>query len=103
MVLNLIEDTLPTVDALFCRDCLLHLSFKDISAVLKNFKKSQCQFLITSNYPTVQTNTDILTGEDRVINLCLPPFNFPAPLQVIDDSGDDSHGRVMGVWRRDQL
>src|ERR1700754_5083326 len=32
--LNLIEDKLPKVDLVFCRDCLVHFSFEDIFSAL---------------------------------------------------------------------
>lgn len=102
-LLNIITDPLPAADVFFCRDCLLHLSFKDIAGVFDNFRKSPCRHLITSNYPAVKLNVDILTGEVRPLNLCLPPFNLPPPIQTMDDSGNEGLNRLMGVWRRDQV
>ena len=40
-VLNLVNDTLPTVDMVLCRDCLVHLSYENIHLALQNIKKSK--------------------------------------------------------------
>ncbi|MET0213205.1 MAG: class I SAM-dependent methyltransferase, partial [Vicinamibacterales bacterium] len=37
---DIAQDTLPKADLIICRDCWVHLSFRDIAAVLENFRRS---------------------------------------------------------------
>ncbi|MDT5244813.1 MAG: hypothetical protein QOD36_2189 [Mycobacterium sp.] len=103
MLLDVAQDPLPPADALFCRDLFLHLSFADIERVRRNFIRSDCKYLITSTYPNIKVNFDILTGEVRPMNLLLPPYNWPEPFRLINDNADELMDRQMGVWRRDQF
>jgi 2-polyprenyl-3-methyl-5-hydroxy-6-metoxy-1,4-benzoquinol methylase len=74
--LNLIKDKLPKVDLIFCRDCLVHLSFADIGLALENVCNSQSEYFLTTTFVDRKDNRDILTGRWRAINLELAPF-FP--------------------------
>jgi hypothetical protein len=103
LVLNLMTDPLPPADALFCRDCLLHLSFVDIATVLRNFRQSRCKYFIISTYPGVRRNLDIVTGEAWPIDMCLAPFNFPPPIKLLNDTVEGSMPRQMGVWTPNQI
>ncbi len=99
---NIIDDELPEVDLIFCRDCLVHFSFEDIQKTLSNFKKSGSRYLLTTTYIHRGVNFDIRTGGWRAINLEKPPFNFPKPIKVIsEDNLDDFgmyHDKCMGLW-----
>ena len=44
-------------------------------------------------------NIDIHTGDFRRINLLLPPFNFPGPLETLPDSD----GKTMVLFTREQV
>lgn len=101
--LDLTRDTLPSADALFCRDLFLHLSYADIERVKHTFLSSDCTYLITSTYPEVEVHVDILTGEVRPANLVRAPFNWPEPIELLIDDADEHMTRRMGVWRRDQF
>jgi hypothetical protein len=84
--LNLTSDALPECDVILVRDCLVHLSYKDIYAALKNIKSSNCKYLLTTTFTdTKRTNYDILTGDWRPINLTKKPFNFSEPVLVINE------------------
>ncbi|MCF1750316.1 class I SAM-dependent methyltransferase [Mariniradius sediminis] len=99
---NIIEDDLPKVDLIFCRDCLVHFSFEDIQKALANFKKSGSKYLLTTTYIHRGVNFDIRTGGWRAINLQKAPFNLPKPMKVIwEDNLDDFgmyHDKCMGLW-----
>jgi SAM-dependent methyltransferase len=100
--LDLATDPLPEVDLIFCRDCLVHLSFKDAIAVIKNFKKSNSTYLLTTSYPGIPENKDIVTGDWRAIDLQLPPYNFPDMLEVIDEKTTerkDYPQKSLGLWK----
>jgi hypothetical protein len=93
---------LPQVDLILCRDCLVHLSLKDISAALRNFKESNSTYLLTTNFSGLSKNTDIQTGEWRQLNLLQSPFNFPDPLELVDEkrtlSQGDPANKYLGLW-----
>jgi len=100
--LDLATDALPQVDLIFCRDCLVHLSFKDAIAVIKNFKKSNSKYLLTTTYPGILENKDIVTGDWRAIDLNLPPYNFPDMLEIIDEETTerkDYPQKSLGLWK----
>jgi hypothetical protein len=88
VTLNLITDKFPKSDLMICRDCLFHLSYEDIQSVLINFVNSETTYLLTTTHKNKYNfkNTNIKTGDFRVIDLFSPPFNFPTkPLARIDD------------------
>jgi hypothetical protein len=101
--LNLLTGPLPRVDAIFCRDCLVHLSFADIERALTNIVHSGSTYLITTTFPDRSANVDIPTGRWRVLNLQAPPFNFPPPLRLLVEQCTEGDGKYrdksLGVWR----
>ena len=46
---------------------------------------------------------DIPTGAGRELNLELEPFNFPPPLDAIDDWVTGYRPRKMALWSREQI
>lgn len=103
--LNLAEDRLPKVDLIFSRDCLVHLSFDDALRIIKNFKESGSEYLLTTTFVSRESNND-LVGKDsfwRPLNMQLPPFNFPAPLRLIDEKCSEEGGlfadKSLAFWR----
>jgi hypothetical protein len=104
MVLDLTRDPLPRADALFCRDCHIHLSFTDVHATLETFRRSECAYLIASTYPSLCRNVDIVTGESRALNLQRAPFELPEPIAWLPDATEgNAIERRMGVWRGEQI
>jgi hypothetical protein len=101
--LNLIEDNLPKVDLVFCRDCLVHLSFADISLALDNIRKSESEYLLTTTFTGRKDNGDITTGQWRILNLQMPPFDLPKPQKVIlegcSEEGDTYKDKALGLWK----
>ena len=90
--LDLTKTALPEVDALFCRDCLFHLSYQDIASVLKNFLSSKITYLITTSHaapsgPRIQ-NSNITTGDMRLLDLFSEPFSLPQNC-VLESISDD--------------
>lgn len=101
--LDITADALPDVDLWLCRDCLIHLSFDLIDHALANFERSSVRYLLVSNYPEVTENYDIPTGHVRMLNMNLPPFDFPAPLKTIADPAPDFPSKELALWDRAQL
>lgn len=90
----------PTADAMLCRDCLFHFSYTDINIFLHNFMASTIEYIIiTSHINNGFLNSDIKTGQWRMIDLMLPPFSFPYPLESIQD-GDK---KQLCLWSKSQI
>lgn len=101
--LDIVNDTLPKAHLWLCRDCLFHLSHADIRSVIKNFLKSDIDYLLTSTHPKCEKNVDIPTGSFRLLNLQLPPFSFGKPLEVMDDWIEGFPVRQLALWDRESL
>lgn len=100
--LDLTRDPLPRTDAILCRDCLIHFSYRFIERALDNFRKSGARYLLTTTYSGLPANHDILSGQWRPIDLELPPFALPPPVHRIVEKEYDEWGlrlrRSLGVW-----
>ena len=106
MIIDITKDELPEVDMVFCRDCLVHLSFDNIISVIRNFKKSGSTYLLTTTFPNIKKNKNIITGDWRPINLEQSPFNFPKPLDLINEhywEDNKKTGKSIGLWRLEDI
>jgi hypothetical protein len=100
-----------TYDAIFCRDLLVHLSTKQIAAVLNNFKASKSTFLITTHFSDnrkYKNLSRISIGVGwRAINFRLSPFHFPTPLLELNEGCTEGNGdfrdKSLAVWRLSEL
>jgi hypothetical protein len=100
-VADVINDPLPSGDALLCRDAMIHLSLADIGRALSNIRRSGAKYLLATSHETISVNTDITTGEWRSVNLMLAPFNLPVPLTRIIENPQT--GKILGVWSLAEL
>lgn len=102
-VIDLIEGPLPKADLVFCRDCLVHLSNDHIARALANVRASGATWLLTTTFPGVEVNADIVTGEWRQIDLVKAPFRLPPPDRLIVEGAEDEKGqgigKSLGLWR----
>ena len=76
---NIITDEFPNYDLMICRDLLFHFSYKNIFLFFNNFISSKIKYLLTTsnlNENKNFTNTDIVTGDYRLLDLFSEPFNF---------------------------
>lgn len=105
MHIDLTLDDYPESELMLCRDCLFHLSFSDIKAVLNKFLLSKIKYLLTTSHENDGgfKNKDILSGDFRRIDLLSAPFNLPAPLYSIEDWMKPEHPRKMLLWSREQI
>ncbi len=102
--MDITRDALPAgVDLWFCRDALFHLSDRDIRRALQRFLESDARFLMTSVHTACTKNTDILTGDFRLLNLLRPPWNLPEPEEWVRDCVPGFPERSMGLWPRAAL
>lgn len=100
--LDLLKSRLPRVDGVFCRDCLVHLSLRDVRRALRNIKASEPKYLMTTTFPECLYNIDTVMPYWRPLNLEIAPFNFPKPLFLIRDFSEsqrNDQGKYLGVWR----
>ncbi len=104
---NLVTDKLPQADLIFSRDCLVHLSFSDAHKIIANFKRSGAKYLLTTTFTDRDKNSDLIDEQGnelfwRPLNMQLPPFNFPPPLEVINEGcteGDNLFtDKSLGLW-----
>jgi hypothetical protein len=81
-VADICGDPLPSCDLLIVRDCLFHLSFRDIDRFMKNIATLDYRYLLTTTHLVGEEhrNSDIATGDFRLINLMASPFDFPQSL-----------------------
>jgi hypothetical protein len=103
---NIITDPLPTADIMICRDCLFHLSNRDIVLLLRNFVSSNSSYLLTNTHVNDGSfvNTDIKAGDFRLIDLFSEPFCLPKNVHYrIDDYVQPFPPREMCVWDRGQI
>jgi len=106
-VLDLTRDPLPPADLLFCRDCLVHLSYADIRRALGNAVRSGIPYLLTTTFPGGEANEDIVTGDWRVIDLERAPFQLPPPVRILNEGCTEGGGlfadKSLGLWRTENL
>ena len=99
---NIVTDILSLNDLILCRDCFVHLSFDDIIRSIINFKKSGSKYLLTTTF-LKHWNADP-DGKDfwRPINLESTPFNFPPPLEIINEGCTEGDGgytdKSLALW-----
>lgn len=88
------RDDLPRCDLVLCKDLLLHLSFADGLAVLRNLRRTEARYLLASHRPDLATQADHESGQGwRHLNLTLPPFSLGVPIALLGDPG--AH---LGLW-----
>ncbi|MFJ9472526.1 class I SAM-dependent methyltransferase [Streptomyces caniferus] len=113
-VIDLTQDQLPQVDLIFSRDCLVHLSDRDIHRALINVKRSGSKYLATTTFTERTRNAgDMEAGGWRPLNLCLAPFLLPKPFRLINEQCTEVYvtnengvevehrfaDKSIGVWR----
>lgn len=100
--LNIVSDKMPSVDVVFCRDCLVHFSYRDIHKSLKNICKSNSRYFLTTIFTERTNNIDIKMGEWRPLNLTKSPFNLPPPIKIIIEGCTENDGiysdKALGLW-----
>lgn len=100
---DITSDTFPEADVWHCRDCLFHLSYRDIELALRNFARSNIPYALITSHSGVIRNVDVESGGWRYIDLRRPPFNLPAPREWLADYQFGDLPRFVGLWSRDQI
>lgn len=106
-IIDITTDELPRADLVLCRDCFVHLSYKDIFSALQNIKKSGSKYLLTTSFINRMRNKNIFTGGWRPINLRIEPFKFPKPKKIIDEKSKEAEGKFrdkhLGLWEINEI
>lgn len=101
--IDLTKEVPPYSDLMLCRDCLIHLSYRDTRLVLKNYVDSKIPYLLTSTQ-TRSTykfeNHDIRTGGFRPIDLFSAPYLLPRDVLFRIEDGPEMD---VCLWTREQI
>ncbi len=100
---DITRDALPPCDAILCRDCLVHLSFANITRAVDNFRRSGARWLIATTFPDWQQNLDCEDGDWRALNFERAPFAWGPPVEIVNENCGEAGGgwrdKSLGVWR----
>lgn len=99
--LDAVDEPLPDCNAILCREVILHMNFIDAIKLIRNIKKHS-EFLIATTDTALWFNSNIPTGDYRMLNLQRIPFNFPKPEIVIWDDALVA-GRQLAIWKTSSL
>jgi hypothetical protein len=98
--LDVINDPLPDADVWMCRDTTFHFPMHFIQKTFRNFLKSNIKYILTTSHQGPWDSTRHRLTQEQVtqnipltkfgdfmnINLFKAPFNFPVPLDRLDDT-----------------
>jgi hypothetical protein len=94
-------------DAIFCRDMLVHLSYRDIVRTLSMFKKSGSKYLLMTHFTGPRIFVDQEVPSWQPINFTSEPFCFPAPIRILDEHCSEANGayadKSIAVWQLTDL
>lgn len=83
-------ETMPTVDLILARHVLIHFPNNFIGQVLYKMQASGAKYLMTSHWPGIEANDETQPEGfryrgymERPVNLMLPPFNWPEPVETL--------------------
>src|SRR5665648_506237 len=91
MCKNIVSDKLPKADLILIRDCWVHLSNSDIFLCINNLKHNNIKYLLTTSFTNRKSNNE-LDDIWRPLNLELSPFNFPKPIELINENCTEEDG-----------
>lgn len=100
---DITEDPLPMADLMMCRDCLFHLRYSDAFRFLNNFVESGIPFLLLTSNLNAHNRDIERPGLWRQMNMRRPPFNFPEPIEAIEDWIEGHPKRYLGLWSAEQV
>ena len=105
--LDLTRDTLPVADVLLCRDCLVHLSYANISRVFENVRRSKIRYILMTSFPGRGDNKNVEDGDWRPLDFEAPPFSMSKPVLTIVEECEEEAGsyadKSLCAWRVSHL
>jgi len=107
LLADLTRDLLPRCDLVLSRDCLVHFSFATLARALRNLKASGAAWLLATTFPELERNEDIEDADWRPLNFECAPFNWPAPVETINERCTEAGGayadKSLALWRLSDL
>jgi hypothetical protein len=113
---DLINDEFPKHDLLLVRDVVGHFPIGDGLQLVKNIINSDCKYLLSTtwynvndeNYFQLHKNRIIDYGRFYPVNLMSTPFNFPKPIEIIEEdvfveNYDLGVRKVLALWKIEDL
>ena len=97
---NIVTDILPTADAVFCRDCLVHLPFEAVLRVRDLWKAAGFKFMLVTTFAQKTANEDIPFGSWRPLNMEIAPFHWQNPIATVFEGYEEPpyQDKAIGVW-----
>ncbi|MFD1064144.1 class I SAM-dependent methyltransferase [Winogradskyella litorisediminis] len=105
-MMDIITSNLGKHDLVLVRDCLVHFSYVNIVKTIKNLKRSGSKYLLTTTFPGIDSNKDIVSGEWRPLNFAIYPFFFPKPIELLNENyqGKEKYkSKSMALWEINDL
>jgi SAM-dependent methyltransferase len=106
LVLDATSDEVPKADLVVIRCVLYHLSYANITRIIKNVLASEPRYVLITNCKGISVNRDSLDGGYRKLDFTKPPFSFPSPSAIYnDDNGSNEEMRLytfkkLSVWNK---
>jgi len=114
--LDVLADPLPSVDLVIVRDLLGHYPTTDAQKIIANILNSNSKYVLFTtwyhkydpNYHLDYINREVNHGDWYPINLMSAPFNFPMPIEIIEedfrvDGHEDGVIKCLGLWEVSEL
>lgn len=103
LLADMTRDALPCCDLVLSRDCLVHFSFATLARAVRNLRASGATWLLTTTFPDLARNDDIMDADWRPVNFSTAPLNWPAPVELINERCTEAGGayadKSLGLWR----
>ena len=104
---DLTSNQIPCSDLVLIRDCLFHLSTRDILEVLSNFVKSKSKYLLTTSHLNKRdfVNRDIFSGDFRRLDLFSHPYFLPKEylFEIVEEADELTPSRSLYLWTHEQV
>jgi hypothetical protein len=90
-------------ELILSRDSLQHLSMPLIKTAIQNYCAANAKYLLVGSYISAKKNKNrnISVGLAFSINLLLPPFSFPRPLEIFNERTRD--GKYLLLYQMSEL
>jgi SAM-dependent methyltransferase len=107
---------IPDFDLILCRDAICHMTYEDAFRLINNVRVSRAKWFLTTTIMKdglVNPETHDLPNSSFTwypVILTKPPFNFPAPVEVLEELPAELWsiprtvpGKVLGLWRVEDI
>ena len=109
--MDVLIDELPSVDLIIVRDLLGHYPIEEGHKIITNILNSNSKYVLFTTwyhltdpkYHRSHRNKEVNYGDWYPINLMSDPFNFPAPIGIVEenfhvDGYNNGVRKILGLW-----